>query len=266
MSDEIGGKGVCAWTKAFHSSGLFVTLPVPVNGENYDYAHAFRAVSLALEAGWLVNLPGLEAGEQREEIGYVLRRTKVNDDRSETPIIDLYPNHERATFKCFSHYLNSPDHVKAFEVASGVSLASLKNLPGATPERVGNWARDGFIVKAPRPFGVILEPNERYNESEAEAAKKANKVYKVAKRVFVRWDGGGTAPKHVEHADSPLPSDTSDAAFDYLMGELNNASTAPALQKAWGDVNSSKDRLTATQLSLLEATKDRRKAQLIQSF
>lgn len=191
MSDESLDQR-CAWVKLYHKSGALVTLPVPCSVANLDcYVAAYAAVSGAIEAGFTVNMPGLEAGEEKEQVGYVLRREKQNADHSVTPIIDLYSPNDAVKFKVFSVYLNRDEDVEAFEKASGLSLDQLRVFPGtAAPERGANRQSDSFICKV-NTFAVILKPNPKWNPDEKDATKKK------PRRLFVRWDGQAVA------SDSP---------------------------------------------------------------
>lgn len=197
MSDETNlladkPQAQTGWVKLFHSSGALVTLPVTCDTRTLEcYAVAFRAVSDAVAAGFTVQLPGLEQGEQKQEVGYVLRRSKSNQDKSETPIIDLYLTNEVVKFKVLSVYLNNDESILAFERASGIALSNLKEFPGtAAPERGSNRQSDSFITKVPHPFCVVMEPNPKYDEKEAAAvaARGKGEIYGVPKRRFVRWD------------------------------------------------------------------------------
>src|SRR5688572_26104246 len=117
--------------KLFHPAGVLCSLPIEGDTlQGFNYGVAFQSVQAALAAGFTVNAPGLEAGEKREEVGYVLRREKENQDKSVTPIIDLYSPHDAVKFKILSVYLNKDEDVSAFEAASGVRLDKLKNFPG----------------------------------------------------------------------------------------------------------------------------------------
>jgi hypothetical protein len=162
----------------YHASGALCTLPL----SGADYAEMARSVDAAIAAGFSAAAPGLDAGEQLEQIGYMLRREKVNSDNTETPVIDLYSANEAVKFKVFSIYLNRPEDVAAFEKACGIPLANLRVFPGtAAPERGANKQSDAFITNAPKPFGVVLKANPKYNPDETDAAKKK------PKRLFVRW-------------------------------------------------------------------------------
>lgn len=176
----------------YHPRGVKVQLPVPAGAhEGAEFACspalALAAVDDYLAAGWLTDAPGLEAGEHKEEVGYVLRRSKDNQDGSETPIIDLYSSNDQLTWKVLSVYLNTDDDVAAFERAAGVRLTDIPLFSGtAAPERGASKQSDKFITRT-RPFGVVWGANPKYDEAAAQQAAAANKRYTVPKKKFVRW-------------------------------------------------------------------------------
>lgn len=259
MADEPTGSPAaqCGWVKLFHSSGALVTLPVPgppFAGEPYNYAAAHAGISAAIAAGFSVNLPGLEAGEEKQEVGYVLRREKSNDDGTSTPVIDLYSPHDYVTFKVVSVYLNTDDDVSQFERAAGVSLDSLQCFPGtAAPERGKSKQSDKFIVKTLRRFVAVIGANPKYDPKLAEAATK-EKPYMVAKRKLVRWadvENGQPSPAMVEGngkppaakidppKDKPQPgrSVIDQAAVDGWKRYLANEPSCTALSHACRDLS-----------------------------
>ncbi len=168
-----------AWCRLFHPRGPQVTLPLPP-----DPAAALAAVSAALDAGWLVQAPGLEEGEEREMIGWVLKSIHSNEDR-ETPFVLLYSANEALTWSVLKVYLNTPQDQAAFEHASGMKLAEMPEYVGQDkPQRGTNHRTDTYIVPAPKPFGVVFKKNPKHDATEAGKMKPA--------RLFVRW--ADTAP------------------------------------------------------------------------
>ena len=181
----------CLWVKLYHKSGLDVRFRLPM----IAWGAASDQVDEALAAGWSKDPPGSEPtapGEERQEIGWVCRRQKENDDGSLTPVIDLYADHDRMTFKTLTVYLNNQAELDAFQVASGLKLAESQVYVGqGSPERGASKLTDVFIVRAPRPFTVISKPNPRHDPNETDVKKKK------PKRIFVRWDGQQTSPTPV---------------------------------------------------------------------
>lgn len=177
------------WMKLFHPTGALVTLPVPCDVADMDcYKMAFQAVSQAVAAGFSVSAPGLEAGEERQEIGWVVRKSKENNRGGSTHVIDLYPANEAAKFSFLTVYLNNDDEIAAFEAASRLRVESLPLYIGDNKiERGKKRDTDAFVIAAPKPFTVIYGANPKYDEKEAVAAQATGKMYPVPKRKFIRW-------------------------------------------------------------------------------
>lgn len=211
MSDESSAK--TGWIKVYHPSGVLVTLPV--TAEAQDYPGMFARVGEIMAAGFLATAPGTEPGETKQEIGWVLRRSKSNDDNTETPIIDLYAADDRMTWKVLSVYLNRDEDVAAFERCSGLALNALQVFPGtAAPERGSNKQTDRFIVKVPHAaFAVVMKDNPKHNPNETDATKKK------PKRLFVRWFDTGVAT-------APAPAAT---------GEIDGPPLQTAAVRDWGN-------------------------------
>jgi hypothetical protein len=181
----------CGWVKLFHPSSAQVTIPLLLEKPLLvTEAQALLAsVSSLLQAGFSVEPPGLEEGEHEEEIGFVVKRSKLNADDTETPVIDLYPS--RGNFRLLARYLNNDNDILEFEKICRVNLASLPLYEGdKCIERGKNPKLDKYVTSLMHPVKVIWKPNPRY---EGQNDKKN------AKRLFVRW------------ADLPLnnrPNDT----------------------------------------------------------
>jgi hypothetical protein len=204
MSDE--QKPTTGFVKLYHPSGALVTLPVATTPLDVPHFGAmFSNVTAMLAAGFTVNLPGLEAGEQKEEIGYVLRCEKVNKSGRMSSRVHLYSTNSAVEFKVLSEWLDSDEEDRAFEAASGLKLANMKAFPAlAAPKRGESSASDGFIYKAPKPFYVIHTANPEYDEKEAEAFAARKETYKVPKRILVRWETGQPSkPSTVGTANQP---------------------------------------------------------------
>src|ERR1051325_8129008 len=128
--------------KLYHPRGPLVTLPVPS-----DPNEAFTHINRCLDAGWLVTAPGLEEGEHKEDVGYVLRGA-CDGMNETTPTILLYSTNEAHSFNFLKVYLNTADDVAAFEYAAKVKLADLPECAGNDkPERGKGPKTDRYIVK-----------------------------------------------------------------------------------------------------------------------
>lgn len=173
----------------------------PIDEANEMYQYALAYTNRLLELGASVNAPGLEDGEGKEQIGFISRRSKINDDGSETPVLDLFPNHDATKFKFMTVYLNTVDDVNAFETASGLKLDSIPLWEGDKHLDRGGAKTDKYIMQLTRPLVVIHKSNERYNPEEPDITKRK------PKRLFVRWDTVGT-PTPPPPAQQPAASAT----------------------------------------------------------
>lgn len=167
----------------YHPTGVKARLPLAGSA-----AQAFAAVSEALAAGWLVQMPGLEAGEQFEEIGYCVRKEKDSNGEI-TPVIDCYSTNDGYTHSFITVYLNTDDQVKDFERASGLTLKHMPLYEGRDKIQRGENRRLDEKVKKCTPFRLVWKANPKYDPKEAEAAKVGGKMYTVPKKRFVRFEG-----------------------------------------------------------------------------
>jgi len=169
----------CGWVKLFHPSSAQITIPLLLEKPILvtEAQALLVSVSSLLQAGFSVEPPGLEEGEHVEEIGFVVRRSKLNSDDSETPVIDLYPS--RGNFRLLARYLNNDSDILEFEKMCALSLPSLPLYEGDNSiERGKNPKLDKYVTSLIHPVKVIWKPNPRY---EGQNDKKN------AKRLFVRW-------------------------------------------------------------------------------
>jgi len=170
---------VCGWAKVYHPSGLQVTIPLPLEAPLTPASAKamLDSVSTLLTTGFLVNAPGLEDGEKFEMISAVVRRAKANDDDSETPVIDLYP--DRANFRILGIYLNTEQDIQAFEKATGVQLSDLPLYEGDNAIERGKGAKtDKYVIALKHPGKLVFKANPKWEGDEDK---------KHPKRLFVRW-------------------------------------------------------------------------------
>lgn len=152
---------------------VYFSIPMPDGVSAFDQAMMFT--NDLLEKGFRQHEPGLEEGEQRETINMVARRNKLNDDGTNTPVLDLYVNNDKMKHRFIAVYLNTDEDVQSFETVSGVKLASIPLNPTKAP--VDRDVKE-FTLQT-KPFGLIYTNNPNYDE-----AKDSMKP----KRLFVRWD------------------------------------------------------------------------------
>ena len=166
---------VCGWVKLYSPRGPQVTLPVAMGmpDEMLASVHAY------LDAGWCVEAPGLEPGEHRDTIGWVVKG--VGGDEG-VPVVDLYPDHEATKYALMRVYLNNAADVAAFEYASNLRLAQMPEYVGVGRLERGKAPQtDKMFSKPPRSFTVVWKDNPKYDPAETDATKKK------PKRLFVRW-------------------------------------------------------------------------------
>lgn len=176
----------CGWVKLWTPSGAHVTLPVTM--EPMDYKAMLDNVGRMLDAGFLVNPVGLESGEHKALVGWVVRKSKSEKDGSETPLVDLYEADEAKKYPILSVYLNNADEVKAFEHASGLTLEKMPSYVGNDKIERGKGPKtDNFLCRPSKPFTVVFVDNPAWKKEDADAAAKAQEMYKVPKRKFARW-------------------------------------------------------------------------------
>jgi hypothetical protein len=151
------------------------------------------SVDNLLLAGFTVNLPGLEDGENFEQIGFVVRREKENEDKTVTPVIDLYP--AQGNFRVLGIYLNTAEEEIAFQQATGLKIFSLPLYDGNPIERGKNTKNDRFVTTLKSPAKAVWKLNPKW---EGENDKKH------AKRSFIRWEG--LRPANIPAASAlPIP-------------------------------------------------------------
>lgn len=170
----------------FHPrSPNYAVLPLPG-----DPKAAFEAVDTYIAAGWLTNAPGLEAGEDRESIGWVMRGAKSDG----TPTITLYSAHEHLKHSLIKIYLDEKDQIVDFERASGMKFENIAkaSLGKLRPARGDSPDTDKFIIRCPKPFNVVLKENPKYAAAKAEGKSEEELKY-IGQRIVARW-GDGPSP------------------------------------------------------------------------
>jgi hypothetical protein len=171
------------WVKLYHPSRAQITIPL-VMGEVLTEATAqaiMASLNNLLMTGFTVDMPGVEEGENAEEIGWVLRKTQKND-RGSAPRIEAYPVNPGLVKKLLHFYLNTEEDVAAFEQACGIELAGLPVYVGKdSVERGADPDTDQYIVRLPRPVRLVWKDNPAYDPNETDPTKKK------PKRLFVRW-------------------------------------------------------------------------------
>jgi hypothetical protein len=203
-----------ALTRLYHPKGPQVSIPLSLMDE-LTIEQGMRLISSVdalLAAGWTVDAPGVEAGEKLAELGFVVRREKYNkDDRTRTPIVDLYENKDArrgGAYKLLHIYLNTPDDVAAFEAATGMKLAQLPLYSGdAAIQR--DTGKDEFVVKFARPVKMVYKDNPEYEGANDK---------KHQKRLFVRWYDSRPLPAQNQPTSANTQATQADTGELYLVG------------------------------------------------
>ncbi len=170
------------WVKLFHPAGVQCTIPLSLSGAftAEQAEELLTSVSNLLNAGWLVDMPGLEPGETREPVSYLARRQKINDDKTKTDVIDVYCGDGK--FKTVHLYMNDAEDFAQFTDAFGIQVGKLPIWEGDQPIERGKKPerdREFLIPVSGSGVDVVWTLNPRY---EGENDKKH------AKRLFVRWE------------------------------------------------------------------------------
>lgn len=173
------------WTTGYIGS-VKVSFTFPIRNEMEAYAQAKAITDKLLADGFMLHAPGLEAGEVKEQVGYVSRRQKKNDDGSITPIIDVYSPNDAIKFKFISVYLNTADDVTAFENASGLKVARLPLVPGKAA--LDKSDDSGAIVLVGREMFIVIKPNPYFDPDEKDISKMK------PKNTFIRWEAANALP------------------------------------------------------------------------
>ncbi len=199
----------------YHPKGVQVDFEI--DGPDAFPISVKNAIQLCLQDGWTAAAPDLAAGEQKQNVNFVVLRSKENKDRSVTPIIDLYTGRNKFAF--LSIYLDDVEMRQAFEKLSGLRLANMQQYIGDNKIERGKSAQLDRLVHEVRQFEVVWMNNPKWNKAEEQAAREQNKMYTVPRRKFVRW-GDTTVPPPAQqqpagdhtdnHNDDPGHEDADD--------------------------------------------------------
>jgi hypothetical protein len=194
---------ITGWTRLFHPSGAQVTLPIV-------YATAsnmFGQVDAYLGAGFQVNAPGLEEGEQKQEVVSVSRR----EGKDSTPIVAFYLAHPKTVKKFLHSYLNNQEDVLAFETATGLKLDSIPLWAGERDIDKDSRQADEYIIPLPRPINLVWEVNPKWQTWSTEGGKSTGAI-EPHKRILVRYDATGIKPVNAPLSTPATPGDPKPAA------------------------------------------------------
>src|SRR5215472_16884626 len=88
------------WVKLWHRRGCLVHIPLGTDTSTF-HDHIERL----FEQGWLASAPGLEEGEEREQVAYVVHGESERDGET-TPFVLLYSENDAFKWSFLKVYLN----------------------------------------------------------------------------------------------------------------------------------------------------------------
>lgn len=247
--NEANTNPLTGWTRLYHPSGAQVTLPITYGVAGIMYAQ----VDAYLLAGFQVNAPGLEEGEQKQEVVSVSRRESSDG----TPIVAFYLAHPKTVKKFLHAYLNKPEDIAAFEAASGLKLGAIPNWPGERDIDKDHKDSEKYIVQLPRPIHLVWEVNPKWQTWSAEGGKSTGAI-EPHKRILVRYDAASkpvtaplttssepTATAHEsprKYLDNTLCKDdpAERVAFDAYLKAIGQSPASLESLRTWYRANSGK--------------------------
>lgn len=140
------------------------------------------------KAGIMPREPGLNTGEQTEEIGWILKTLH----KGETPRIFLYPSKEVYKFKWTSVWFNTAADEAAFENATGLKYSTLPAYPGTAFKRGENPQVDKqYLVPLTPPVKIVWANDPKFDPKIAGPQTHEQ-------REFVRWANVTAQPPAAE--------------------------------------------------------------------
>ncbi len=152
-----------ALTHLYHPSGAKISIPITIQpGETYSSVgqDLVRAVSSLIEAGLLVNMPGLDEGELVDEVVSVACRMSKDN----TKIVAFYKAHPKLEKKFIHEYLDTPEQIADFEAATGLRLASLPVFDGDKDITKDHRNAAKYIIPLPRPVKLVYRVSDRWKK------------------------------------------------------------------------------------------------------
>ncbi|HVL14067.1 MAG TPA: hypothetical protein VM529_15970 [Gemmata sp.] len=209
-------KVACGWVKLWHPAGVQVTLPV--TGLDDNAADLFAHVDAYLAAGFTATPPGLASGEDFMLVDRIIRVSQADGRGGSTPTLHFYEVSN--DYKSLTVYLDTMDQQLDFEHASGLAMADVKPFPGKAAPKFGDSPdSDQFFAKAKVPFRVVFKPNPKWNaEDEAKAKIAPGGIYKVPRRLFVRY--ANERPNPLAALPGFFAADPSVADINKKLGEM----------------------------------------------
>lgn len=192
------------WMKGYLPDGRQVSITATPGSDVNALVSLALSLSAAMTAANItVNLPGLEPGENKEQIVTVMRREKPADG---TIIIDFYPawgdggDEPFGTYKYFHKYLNSPDEIAAFlEVSGFKNIEAIPLYDGQSPLKRTKGRAHPKETAVPTPFFVVKKQGDEKIGSDGQP-------YRPWELVRYEKSSNGTHPAPPTAPAQPTPS------------------------------------------------------------
>jgi hypothetical protein len=221
-----------AYVKVYHPSGAEVYLPI-----HEDFGAAGNAIGGMVGAGWLLEKP---PKQHSGVIGWVVRRSKIEDDGSETPIIDFYIDHPDMVYRILAKYLNNDKDVADFEAAMGVKVSALPYSDSSAPLKRGDAKTAKYFFRLPAPVRIYYRDNPAYNPDEEDAKKRKPQYLfsSYGERIAQESTTGGKPTR-----ENTAPFEWDKAAVKRLLGDArmfewtpDQVKVAAGLKNGWEDL------------------------------
>jgi hypothetical protein len=214
----------------FTADGFKVSLTLGLDTTAETIAELMAKAVMAKKAGLLANVPWLKTGQEKEEIGVVVRRVASDG----TPIVDFYPpwgyQNTFGMHKYAHMYLGTAEDVSQFEAQSGLKLADLPVYEGESAMTRKYGSPKKYEVKVKRPFEVVRTEDGTYSNG------MPKYIYSYYAEINLELAGQNkTTPAPLETV-SPMTStapapDNKPALMPASLSSLDNkpASSAPPI-------------------------------------
>jgi hypothetical protein len=200
MSQQENSTG---WVKLFTPENALVTIPVDLATViTPEQANTILcSVRNLCLVGFSVTEKGLEEGELTLTAAMVARRTSSNEN---APIIDFYDAHPKVEKKVIHSYLNDPEDIQQFEMATGVRLADIPEWDGDIAIAKNHAKASRYIVKLAQPVKIVYRISQKWLEWNAADPKPKKEPMK---KILVRYETNGVTPPATDQPkpDQPKP-------------------------------------------------------------
>lgn len=212
--------------RLWSADGMQVTFSFPLpcqspgDFSDADAQAVQKAIATGVRNGFFAAEPSKLEGEKLHTVWGVIRRGKVNDDGTETAIMDFYAENEKMVYAFFKHYLNKPEDVTAFEAATGMKINEIPLFDGsaALEKTAGTFGK--YIRLAPNKPRVALTPNPYYDANEQDKTKKKPQFK------FGRWLASGETDPKQNSSNQGNPAGTGSTGQNAPTGNSGTAGGA----------------------------------------